>query len=181
LLFRLSGPEEAGRFTAIQQLALAGGMGLVAVGQAAAARLARYHATDRASYRQLSVRLAVLGGLTGVAMFVGAAAMGGVLLSRLFGATYRALSTDLVWMCVASVPSYVASGLGFALTSAGLFRQQVVIHAVALLFVVGVGYRAIAAWGASGAVLAVGVGATAALALSIRYYRTACRTGDPVA
>jgi O-antigen/teichoic acid export membrane protein len=178
LLFRMTGSEEAGQFAAIQQLPLAGGMVLAAVGSAAAPRLARYFEFDRRSYRALSVRLAMVGGVTGLAMCLGALTLGRSVLTRLFGPSYAELSTTLVWLCVGSLPSFVASGIGFALTAARTFRQQIVVHGTALAVITGVGVWAISRLGILGAVIALAAGSTAGLAVALHFFGIACRQVD---
>lgn len=175
LLFTVKGPAEVGGFSALHQLTLAGSVAIAAVGQAAAARLARYFKDDVRRYEALSRRLAINGLIWGSVLASGAAIGGHALLGSLYGAAYSWLSTDLVWMCVAMLPAYAASGLGYAVNAAGIFAPQVRVYLTTVACTLLLGLLLIPRSGLKGAIIATGGGAAVSLALLGYLFAAACR------
>jgi O-antigen/teichoic acid export membrane protein len=126
-----SGQRDLGIFAALSYLMVIGTVIINALGSAASPRLARMYAAgfQKPFFGLLSKMLcigAILGGLgTAVAIFAGRE-----LLTLIYGSEYADRIDVFVWLMVAAFVGYLASSLGYALTAARKFSQQVPIFAV---------------------------------------------------
>ncbi len=129
-----SGAAELGVFAALSSLLTAGNVVVSALGQSAVPRLARhFHERDLAAFRRLLARLLALAAAVGVAGIAGAALVGRPLLLALFGEPYAAQADLLVALMGVGLLAYVASFLGYALTSARRFQVQLPLFAATTL------------------------------------------------
>lgn len=120
------GRAQLGIFAALSSLVLAGNVFVGALGQTASPRLARQLASgDRIGFRRSTARLALLAAAAGASAFLLAAGAGRPLLALLFGAEYAVETAAFTWMVAAGALGFVASILGYAMTAARQFRQQV--------------------------------------------------------
>lgn len=156
------GRAQLGIFAALSSLVLAGNVFIGALGQAASPRLARQLASgDRSGFHRSTRSLAVAATAAGASGLLVAAVGSRPLLNLLFGAEYAAESASFIWMAVAGAVGFVASVLGYAMTAARQFRQQVplfigvlaVLAAACFLLVPPFGLRGVAwAWTVASAV-----------------------------
>jgi O-antigen/teichoic acid export membrane protein len=127
------GREALGIFAALASVVLAGNVFISALGQAASSRLARQIALhDMAGYRRSTSLLALLAGIFGLGGVLVAYAFGRVLLGGLFGPPYALEFRAFTWMMMAGAIGFVASILGYAMTAARQFREQVPLFIVVL-------------------------------------------------
>ncbi|MEM7130467.1 MAG: oligosaccharide flippase family protein [Chloroflexota bacterium] len=123
------GTGALGIFAAIAYLQVAGTTIIVALGESAVPRLAKYHAAgDRAAYLALLLRLLGIGLLVGGGGVAIAWTMGEPLLALIYQPEY-AQKELFVWLMLAGGVSYIASFLGYGMTAARHFRIQLPLFA----------------------------------------------------
>lgn len=119
------GERELGIFVAIAYLPVAGRMGVIALGQSATPRLARYYTEgDTAAFRTLLLKLLGIGVLLGVAGVLVTLVAGREILTLLYRPEYAEHADILVWVMLAGGIWYVASMLGFGATASRRVRFQ---------------------------------------------------------
>ena len=125
---RYLGSSELGIFAAMSYVLVAGTTVTSALGQAASPRLSQYFAAGRRSaFRSLLLRLLGVGAVLGSSgMLIGIVA-GHTILTLLYRPEYAHYLNVFVWLLVAAGFSYVASFLGYGLTSARYLKIQVPI------------------------------------------------------
>jgi O-antigen/teichoic acid export membrane protein len=151
------GMAALGAFAAPASLMAVGSTMVNALGQAATPRLARYFSQgDGRRFRRLALQLAGVSCLLGAAGIAVALAMGRFALALLYGRTYAAYGSLLVWLMAAASVGYVAGALGYIITAARAFTAQ------APLFAAVAATAGIASWllvprlGLEGAAVALG-------------------------
>lgn len=146
------GAADLGAFAALSSLVVAGSLVVGALGQAASPRLARHHLErDAAGFRRLLGILLAFAAALGAAGLAVAALAGGPLLRILFGPAYEPHAPVLVWLMAAAVVAYAASFLGFALTAARSFKEQVPLYALTSLACAAACRWLVPRWGLTGA------------------------------
>ena len=124
------GEQELGAFVAMTYFAVVGSTLVNAVGQSVSPRLARYYAAgDRAAVRRALAGLVGLGTILGCAGVVVAAAWGREFLALVYRPEYAEHVGAFTLIMAAAGIGYVASFLGYAMTSARLFRVQLPLFA----------------------------------------------------
>ena len=120
-----------GIFSALAYLMVALGVVVNAVGQAASPRLARHVAEgELPAFWSLLGRMQLGGLVLGLLGIVGAALFGRPVLQLLYGPAYAQDIPLFVWLMVAAAVSYLAALLGFGMTAARRFREQVPLFAL---------------------------------------------------
>ncbi|MEM1115317.1 MAG: lipopolysaccharide biosynthesis protein [Bacteroidota bacterium] len=159
------GTSALGVFSALVYVAISGGMVVTALGQAAAPRLSQHFAAhDHRAFNGLVRRLLLIAAVMGGAGMVVAAVGGTQILTLLYTPEYaRHHGLFVGVMGVASI-LYVATALGYAMTAARAFRQQMPLFAVTVGVSVVVGALAVPAWGLAGAVATMGASASTQVA-----------------
>jgi len=131
------GEGELGYYSAMAYLMVVGNTVVSALGQSATPRLAKYYATgDGYAFARLLLRLVGIGtalGAVGVAM---AAIFGHSILAVLYRPDYAKYANVLVWLMVAAGIGYVASFLGYGMSSARYFRIQAPLFAVVAISII---------------------------------------------
>ena len=124
------GERELGIFAALAYLMVAGNTLVLALGQAASPRLAKYYAAgnDRA-FRMLLLKLAGIGGLLGAAGVLVTLVAGREILTLLYRPEYAERHDVFVMLMVAAGIDYVATFLHYGMTAARYFRVQVPLFA----------------------------------------------------
>jgi O-antigen/teichoic acid export membrane protein len=154
------GTAVLGTFVAINSFVTVGSVIMNALGQSATTKLARaFAARDFGRFRQLAL------GLTGLAAVVG---LGGALLAQFTGAFFLSVVYRpefglhkhlLVSMLLAGTLGYVASILGFVVTSTRQFDEQLPLLVAVAATSGGVSLYTMPAYGLNGAVLALAAAA----------------------
>ncbi|NUQ63584.1 MAG: lipopolysaccharide biosynthesis protein [Pirellulales bacterium] len=170
-----------GIFAALAYLMTAGHLVALALGQAAAPRLAKLHAAGESGQFWAMVGKLIALAAAGGAIAVGlAAAIGRPVLTVLYAPEYAEYLA--VFVCLAAVTGiqFASSFLGEAMTATRSFRSQVPL----LLAVVAATTAACAVlvprYGLMGAVLASGIGEVGQVAGSFAIVLHAMRRGSPV-
>jgi O-antigen/teichoic acid export membrane protein len=175
---RYLGQGELGIFAAMASLKVVGTTFVGALGQSASPRLAAYYAEgDGAAFRRLLARLIAIGaGLGGLAVAV-AAALGGPVLTLLYTPAYAQRIDVLIVLMVAAGMAFVASFLGYGITAARRFRQQIPLFAGVLAATAVATLVLVPAYGVMGAALALVVSAVVQCVLSALVVVRALREG----
>jgi len=162
------GERELGIFAALAYLMVAGNMVILALGQSASPRLAKYYAMgNRKAFRTLLIKLVGMGAAIGVMAVLVALLVGRELLTIVYRPEYAEQKDLFVLVMVAAGIGYVASFLGYGITAARYFVIQIP------LFVAVTSTSAIASlWliptqGLRGAALALILSALVQLVLSL--------------
>jgi len=133
------GAKGLGVFAALTYLGVAATMLVNAIGLAATPRLARLYISDsRGAFPQLLLRGSLLATIPGLAAIGILATFGEPVLRLVYGQAYAAHVDVAIWVMAAAALACAASVLGYGLTAARCFHQQVP------LFVVVMGIAALA-------------------------------------
>jgi O-antigen/teichoic acid export membrane protein len=119
------GERELGIFAAIAYLMVAGNMVVLALGDSASPRLAKYYAAgDAIAFRTLLLKLVGLASVLGGVVVLVAVVAGREILTLLYQPEYGQYQDLFVWLMVAAAISYMSSFLGYGMTAARYFRIQ---------------------------------------------------------
>jgi O-antigen/teichoic acid export membrane protein len=125
------GTRELGAFAAAASFLTGGNTVVNALGQSATPRLARYFASgDHRGFQRLTLQLIVISAALGAAGIAGALALGGWLLRIAYRAEFGQYTGLLIGVMAASIPIYIASSLGYAITSVRAFDAQLPLFGV---------------------------------------------------
>lgn len=182
------GTAALGVFSAIFSLATASNLFVNSLGQSATPRLARYFAdNDAAGFERLSLQMAAGGvalGLVGIPISL---IFGSTILRLVYKPEYAQHAALLSAAMLAAGIGFAASLLGYSITAARKFQQQVPLQLACLVGAAMAAYILVPAWGLAGAVAAVGTGSTiqviaefAVLRRALREMRRAGVTGGRV-
>lgn len=162
---RLSGLEDLGVFAAANQLTMALGSAVGAIGMAVNGRLAQAFASGSThEFRSIVLRLAGVGlavGLLGAAI---SAVFGGSVLALVYRRDYASGESVLVWLSLAAGMSYAGSFLGYGMTMTRRFRVQVPLFAMVVAVTGFFCAILVPAYGIRGAAWAAGIGNVVQLA-----------------
>lgn len=118
--------RELGIFAALAYLMVAGNMVILALGQSASPRLAKYYAMGNSqAFRTLLIELVGIGGAIGVVAVSIAQVAGRELLTIIYRPEYAQQKDLFVQVMVAAGIGYVASFLGYGITAARYFLIQI--------------------------------------------------------
>ena len=131
---KFHGTAMLGYFSALAYIPTAGNIVIVALGQSAIARLAKYYVFDNEgkAYVRLLLRLVLLAALIGGAGVVIVWLFGPQILRVVYKADYARYYRELVWLMVSGVIWFVASILNQGMTAARQFKIQVLIFFIVL-------------------------------------------------
>ena len=149
------GSNALGVFAALSYLSFAGSTVVNAAGLAATPRLARLFVSGErlAFVRKLlwMTALAALLGIGGIAIL----ALGGKpLLTLIYGSLYAANLDVAIWVMAGGALSYAASVIGYGLTAARCFREQLPLFVTVTAVAAGASYVLVPRFGLRGAVFA---------------------------
>jgi O-antigen/teichoic acid export membrane protein len=150
------GERELGIFAAIAYLPVAGRMVVIALGQSASPRLAKYCTSgDVAAFRTLLLKLLSIGALLGVAGVLVALVAGSEILTLLYRPEYAEHADILVWAMLAGGIWYVASMLGYGATASRRVRFQPLAFCAVVAVSFGASYILIPTHGLWGAAVSM--------------------------
>lgn len=159
--------RELGLFSAAAYLTFVGAMLVNALGAPACVRLAQYHVSGNSSaFRTLLTKLLLVAAALGVAGIVVSAVAGGRILTLLYTNEYARMASVLTILCVGSAFSFVASFLGYGMTSLRRYRIQVPIFVVVVLITLLGCYWLTARYGLMGTAIGILAGNLAQLLMS---------------
>ncbi|MDJ0737198.1 MAG: oligosaccharide flippase family protein [Nostocaceae cyanobacterium] len=125
------GERELGIFAAIAYLMVAGNMVVLALGESASPRLAKYYSEGNSiGFRKLLLKLVGMAVLLGSAIVVVALVTGREILTLLYRPEYGEYQNLFVWLMVAAGIGYVSSFLGYGITAARYFRVQIPLFTI---------------------------------------------------
>lgn len=125
------GVRELGIFSTIAYLMITGDMVVLALGQSAIPRLAKYYAeVNSNAFRGLLLKLVGIGALLGTTAILIALIAGKQILTLIYRPEYGQYASLLVWLMVAAAIKYMSSFLGQGMTAARFFRVQMPLSAL---------------------------------------------------
>ncbi|WP_261665155.1 lipopolysaccharide biosynthesis protein [Deinococcus sp. Marseille-Q6407] len=173
---RQLGGEALGIYAALSYVSVAGSVFVVALGTALTTRLSQVFARgDRAGFLRLTLLLMAGAGGAGLALTALSALGGQPLLALLYGAEYAAQHRAFFWLNLAGAAGYLASSLGFAVTAARRFKEQLPLFAAVTVVLALACWWFIPRQGLLGAATASLIGAFTQLAGSWLIVRQALR------
>ncbi len=153
------GHYELGIFSALASLGTAGSLFVNAFGQAVTPRMARlFAAGNTAGFRKLTAMLLAAGATLGLAAVAVAALAGEPILTLVYGPGYAREAGLLVWIMAACGAGFLASLLGYAITAARQFREQIPLQVAVLAASAFAAWLLLPAWGLKGAAAALAAG-----------------------
>ncbi|HQH26307.1 MAG TPA: oligosaccharide flippase family protein [Oligoflexia bacterium] len=162
---RQLGIRQLGLYGAMAYIIVAGAAIVMALGQSAAPRLAKYYAAqDYCAFRQLVRKLLVLGTAIGCGMLLAALVAGRQILHLLYGPEYAAYNKVFVLLMAAAPFLYAASLFGYAVTAARRFVAQLPVLVTVNLVNVAVCYFSLDLFGLRAVPIALLLGALTQLA-----------------
>lgn len=166
------GKQALGIFAALSYLVVAGRTAIIAIGQAAYARLGQYWAQGRrGDFRSLLMKLIIVCSLLGVAAPVVALIAGKPLLTLLYKPEYAKHLAVFVMVLAAGGMGYVASILGYAITAARYIKVQIVWFGSGTLVTLLASWWLIPTQGLMGAAIATLLAAVAQLVVGLLILR----------
>jgi O-antigen/teichoic acid export membrane protein len=166
------GERELGVFSAICSLATAGNLLVNSLGQAATPRLARlYAAGDAHGFRALSLKMAGLGAVLGLVGLLGVITLGPFVITLVYRPEYARQASLLTVAMAAAGAGFVASLLGYAITAARRFREQMPLQAACLAATLLSAYLLIPRMGLIGAAVSAGIGSIVQIAAEAWIWR----------
>jgi O-antigen/teichoic acid export membrane protein len=179
VLEKVQGESALGYFAAMAYLIVAGNTLVIALGQSALPRLARYFQEDRPAFVRLLARMILAAALVGVAGTVLSWLCGTLVLRWLYRPDYARYGGVLVSLAIGGGVTFVTGTLGTALMAARRFVAQVPLN----LLVIGVTATACWQWiprfGLRGAAYAVLAGMSANCAGNLCVLIAALRNEAP--
>jgi len=175
------GERQLGIFAAISYLMVVGTTIVSALGQSASPRLAKHFASGNGTaFRNLLIKLVVIGMLLGVLGFLVVFIAGREVLTLLYRSEYAKHVDVFLWLMVAAGINYVSSFLGYGMTAARYFRVQMPLFALIVLILTAACFVLIPPYGLLGAAMALVVAAVAQLLGSLAILAAVFRKcGEP--
>lgn len=149
-------PEALGYFTAVFLIAMAPIVVAAAFGNAALSHLGRAFADgNKRGFVRLTMGLAALGGLSGVAALAFVASIGGPMLESIYTAEYRPYAGIFTIAVAAAAFRAVASLLQFAMIALGWFKAHMAVHGALAPIAAILAWPLVGAYGLEGAALSL--------------------------
>ncbi len=126
------GTTALGHFAAVAYLLVAASQPVLALGAALSPRLAHYFLSDRGAYARLSLRALLAAASLGACGVIVAVLAGKTVLRLAYAPDYAAHADLLCWIAVVACVGFASSTLGFSVTAARRFREQLLIAILAL-------------------------------------------------
>jgi O-antigen/teichoic acid export membrane protein len=159
------GPQSLGVFAALSYLSVAGSTVVNAIGQAAMPRLALCYASDqRTGFVYTLAAMSAVAGALGAGGFAILALFGKPVLRVLYGAVYAERVDVALWVMGGATILYVASAMGYGLTSARCFRPQLPLFGVVTVVAAGASLLLVPRYGLIGAAAAQAIAGAVQLA-----------------
>jgi O-antigen/teichoic acid export membrane protein len=169
---------DLGIFAALAYFWLANQTVINALGQAASSRLATYYQSNRAAFKKLLVKLALLGGGLGAFWVLLVWLLGEPFLRVFYGPEYAAHNDVLLVLMIGSGISNLSSVFWYGATAACVYQAQVPLFAVMFLATTLTSWLLVPALGILGAAIAITVGYTLLALATLGLNLYALRKGD---
>ncbi|BAZ00602.1 polysaccharide biosynthesis protein [Tolypothrix tenuis PCC 7101] len=116
------GERSLGIFASMAYLMVAGNMVVLALGQSASPRLAKYYAQENSqAFRTLLIKLVAVGAFLGGIAILVALLAGREILTLFYKPEYAEHSDILIWLMLAAAIGYIGSFLGYGITATRAF------------------------------------------------------------
>ncbi|MGE6229110.1 oligosaccharide flippase family protein [Paenibacillus chitinolyticus] len=133
-LEKVSGLQQLGYFSAMAYIFVAGGTIITAIGQSITPRLAEYYSSNQwEKYISLVKKTMVMSLLLGMAGVLVSVSIGKEILTLIYDADYANYSDVFVLLMLGAALSYMSSILGYSITAARSFNNQLYIGVVWIL------------------------------------------------
>jgi len=179
VLEKVQGLSALGYFAAMAYLIAAGNSLVIALGQSALPRLARYFQADRPAFVRLMARMVLAAGLVGAAGTVLSWLCGAQVLARLYRPDYARNANVLVILAVGGGVTFVTGTLNTGLMAARKFLVQVPLNLLVIGIIAASGWKLIPRYGLMGAAYTVIAGMAASCAGSLWVLLAALRSEAP--
>lgn len=176
---KVQGESALGYFAAMAYLLVAGNLPVIALGQSALPRLARYFQTDRPAFVHLLARMVLAAALVGAAGTVLSWLCGAFVLRWLYRPDYARYGSVLIWLAIGGGVTFVTGTLGTALMAARKFLVQVPLNLLVIAVTATACWQWIPRFGLRGAAYAVLAGMSANCAGCLCVLIAALRGGAP--
>ncbi|MFC4454708.1 lipopolysaccharide biosynthesis protein [Deinococcus sonorensis] len=144
-----------GIYSALAYITVAISLIINATGQAVSPRLARYFAEgNKEGFFKILYKMLSIGIFLGMVGIIGASILGRLVLNLMYGAAYSEYAPLLVTIMVAAGFGYLASFLGYTMTAARKFKEQVPLFLICTAITYMLSYIFVPRYGLSGAALA---------------------------
>jgi len=174
------GTRELGAFAAVASFIAVGSTAVNSFGQVTTPRLARYYSErNLARFRLLALQLSGLAFALGLAGVAVAAVFGKLVLRLMYRPEYAAYSGLLVSIMAAAIPGYVASSLGYVMTSARIFNPQAFLFSAVAITSGIASWVLVPRFGLQGAALALAVAASLQIAGEVLILARHFSAGSP--
>ena len=179
VLEKVQGESALGYFAAMAYLIVAGNSLVIALGQSALPRLARYFQADRPAFVRLLARMVAAAALVGAAGTVLSWLCGARVLARLYRPEYARYASVLVCLAVGGCVTYVTGTLNTGLMAARKFLVQAPLNLLVIAITAASCWKLIPRFGLMGAAYAVIVGMSASCIGSTCVLLAALRSEAP--
>ena len=160
LIERYLGQRQLGIFAAMAYIQIAGNTIVSALGQSASPRLAKYYVVaNYQAFRSLLLKLVGIGVILGGTSVLITVFAGRQLLTLIYQAEYAERLDIFIWLMISAGIGYIASFLGYGITSAQYFRIQLPLFISVALAIAITSFWLIPAYGLQGAALVLLIGA----------------------
>jgi len=147
-----------GYFAAIAYLPVAGNTVIGAMCQSALPRLSRYFYSNPQAYLLLLKRMAVIALSVGIGLAAIVAFFGPSILRLIYSREYGNYGPVFLWMMIAGAFAYVSSVLGYGMTAARRFREQIPLFLMAMAITAAACWATVPHFGLIGGAYAVLLG-----------------------
>lgn len=147
-----------GYFAAIAYLPVAGNTVIAAMCQSALPRLSRYFYSDPQAYLLLLRRMTVIALSLGIGGAAIVAFFGPSILRLIYSHEYGNYGPVFLWMMIAGAFAYISSVLGYGMTAARRFREQIPLFLTAVVITAAACWATVPHFGLIGAAYAVLLG-----------------------
>jgi len=122
---RYLGKAELGYFGAVSYVVVAGSTFVMALGQSAVPRFAKYYVTDRKAFKVLFVKMLAIVLAMGISMVILGTVFGKWFLRIVYTEEYAQNHIVFIWLLVTCTVTFVNSIFGYAVTASREFKMQV--------------------------------------------------------
>ncbi|PAX60008.1 lipopolysaccharide biosynthesis protein [Brunnivagina elsteri] len=165
---RYLGEYELGIFAAIAYLMVVGNMVILALGESASPRLAKYYSAGNAiAFRNLLLKLVAIAVVIAGGGILFAAVGGRQILTLIYRPEYSEHSDLFIWLMVAAGIGYIGSFLGYGMTASRYFRVQMPIFITVAAISAVACFWLLPKYGLFGGAIALNISATVQTCISL--------------
>ncbi len=144
------GKAMLGYFAAVSYVAVVGQMIVMAVGQSAVARLAKYYISNRRAFKILMWKMVLVGLVMGIVLIGLGVFFGKWFLGLIYTQEYSEYYNVFIWLLISCAVAFIGSMFGYAITAARYFKIQMPQNALVVLVGITSAYFLIPRYGLIG-------------------------------